>query len=111
MGFLSNLFGGKKGREFAPTKDTMPDDRFWQVIDMSYQKSRGDFEQQQEIIYQELRKLSPVEVIHFDNKFRKLRGEAYTWDLWGAIYIINGGCGDDSFMDFRDWVIAQGVSS
>jgi hypothetical protein len=37
-----------------------------------------------------------------------LRGEAYTWDLWGAAYIVDGGCSDDSFMDFRSWLIAQG---
>ena len=28
--------------------------------------------------------------------------------MWAAIYIIHGGCGDDSFTDFRDWVISQG---
>ncbi len=30
------------------------------------------------------------------------------YTLWGAIYIIHGGCGDDSFNDFREWVIGQG---
>jgi hypothetical protein len=108
MGFLSNLIGGKKDSEFAPTSDTMSDDQFWKLINLTYEKSKGDFETQQQILHQELRKLRPVEVIHFDNKFRKLRGDAYTWDLWGAISIVHSGCGDDSFMDFRDWVIAQG---
>lgn len=108
MGFLSNLFGGKKRGEFTSTTDTMADDQFWKLIQLTYQKSNGDFEMQQQILHSELRKLTPIEVMQFDNKFTKLRGEAYTWDLWGAIYIIHGGCGDDSFMDFRDWVISQG---
>lgn len=108
MGFLDNLFGNKKNGEFAPNSDTMSDDQFWKLIHLTYEKSKGNFETQQQILHQELRKLQPIEVVHFDNKFRQLRGNAYTWDLWGAIYIIHGGCSDDSFMDFRDWVIAQG---
>lgn len=26
----------------------------------------------------------------------------------GAAYVINGGCSDDGFIDFRSWLIAQG---
>jgi len=29
-------------------------------------------------------------------------------DLWGAAYLINGGCSDDGFDYFRGWLIAQG---
>ncbi len=108
MGLLSNLFGGKKGGALITTSDLMPDDQFWKLIKFTHEKSKGDFEAQQQILHKELQKLRPIDIIHFDNKFRKLRGEAYTWNLWGAIYIINGGCGDDSFMDFRGWLIAQG---
>ncbi len=108
MGFLSNFFGGKKHSNFTPTSDTMSDELFWKLINLTYNKSKGDFETQQQVLNQELSKLRPIEIIHFDNKFRKLRGDAYTWNLWAAIFIINGGCSDDSFMDFRGWVIAQG---
>jgi len=34
--------------------------------------------------------------------------EAYTWELWGVAYLINGGCSDYSFMDFRGSLIAMG---
>ncbi|MFI0445410.1 DUF4240 domain-containing protein [Actinomadura sp. 6N118] len=27
---------------------------------------------------------------------------AYRHPLWNAAYLIEGGCGDDGFMDFRD---------
>ncbi|AUC83779.1 hypothetical protein CW733_15975 [Lacinutrix sp. Bg11-31] len=40
-----------------------------------------------------------MEVLEFDNRFRTLRGQAYTWDLWAAAYIM-GGCFDDCFSDF-----------
>jgi hypothetical protein len=28
--------------------------------------------------------------------------------LWQAAYLIEGGCGDDGFMDFRDGLVLQG---
>lgn len=108
MGILNKLFGGKKGNNVTPTTETMSDDQFWNIIHLSYKKGNGDFEAQQDALKNELLRLSPQDILLFDNKFRKLRGDAYNWDLWGAIYIIHGGCGDDSFIDFRDWVIAQG---
>ncbi len=39
---------------------------------------------------------------------RTLRGEIYNWNFWAAAYIINGGCSDDCFSDFRGWLIGQG---
>ncbi len=30
------------------------------------------------------------------------------WDLWGAAYLIAGGCSDDGFADFRSWLISMG---
>jgi hypothetical protein len=33
---------------------------------------------------------------------------AYRWDLWGAAFVINGGCSDDGFEYFLGWLIAQG---
>jgi hypothetical protein len=34
--------------------------------------------------------------------------ESYRWDLWGAAYLINGGCSDDGFDYFRGWLLSQG---
>src|SRR5205807_9971881 len=33
---------------------------------------------------------------------------ACSWDLWGAAYLINGGCSDDGFDYFRAWLISRG---
>ena len=108
MGILNRLFSGKKTEDFGPNAETMSDDQFWNLIHVSYEKANGDYEVQQRMLNNELRKIKAVDILLFDNKFRQLRGEAYTWDLWGAIYIIHGGCGDDSFIDFRGWLISQG---
>lgn len=117
MGLFAKLFGGtKKGSNVEPSKSTnftssdklLDEDQFWKIIETTKDNSNGDFEEQQEELANELRKLSPEDIILFGNRFRYFRGQANTWELWGAIYIINGGCGDDSFNDFREWVIGQG---
>lgn len=90
------------------SKQLMETERFWQLIEVSKSKSNGDYEKQQNELEKELLKLSGIEILEFDNKFRTLRGEIYSWDFWAAAYIINGGCSDDSFSDFRGWLIGQG---
>ena len=109
MGLFDNLFGkGKRNTDFVPSVETMPDDKFWDIIQKTFKNSKGEYEEQQEQLTKEIGNLSLQDIILFDNKFRQLRGQANNWQMWGAIYIIHGGCGDDSFTDFRGWVIAQG---
>lgn len=51
----------------------------------------------------------PLEqVLAFDQVQQELMQESYTWRLWGAAYLINGGCSDDGFDYFRGWLITQG---
>lgn len=40
--------------------------------------------------------------------FDTMMDRAYSSELWGAAYIINGGCGDDTFNDFRSSLISRG---
>ncbi len=92
------------------SKLLMETDKFWKIIATSKSNSSGDYEKQQTELENELLKLTPSEILAFDNKFRTLRGEIYNWDFWAAAYIINGGCSDDCFSDFRGWLIGQGKS-
>jgi len=55
-----------------------------------------------------LRKLTPKELVSYQEHFDTLAREAYRWDLWGAAYILGGGCSDDGFIDFRYGLIAKG---
>ena len=34
--------------------------------------------------------------------------KANTWDLWGAAYLLKGGCSDDAFLYFRSWLLTRG---
>ncbi len=109
MGLFDKLFGGgKKSPNFASSDTLMDEDRFWKIIKSSWDRARGDYDLQQGELSKELGKLTPDEIILFSNRFCYLREQANTWKLWGAIYLIHGGCSDDSFIDFRGWLIAQG---
>lgn len=92
------------------SKEIMESEKFWKIIEITKSESSGDYEKQQSLLERELLKITANEVLEFDNKFRTLRGEIYTWDFWAAAYIINGGCSDDCFSDFRGWLIGQGKS-
>lgn len=51
---------------------------------------------------------SATGVIHYELHFLQAYESSYTSRLWGAAYIILGGCSDDSFDYFRAWLISQG---
>jgi hypothetical protein len=81
---------------------------FWSVIDQSRNAAGGDPYDQLETLGKLLREISPDEIVSFDYHLSAYHARAYRWDLWGAAYIIGGGCSDDGFMDFRGWLISRG---
>jgi Protein of unknown function (DUF4240) len=52
--------------------------------------------------------LQPEELLEFQGHFNKIHAECFVWSLWGAAYLMNGGCSDDGFEYFRAWLMAQG---
>jgi hypothetical protein len=84
---------------------------FWKIIETSLKKSKGDADDQIDILHGELQGLSTKEIVSFADHFRDLWFAGYRWDLWGAAYLIGGGCSDDSFMDFRGWLIGRGQAA
>lgn len=82
-------------------------DQFWRIIERAKDKT-DDSEQQVELILEALKLLTPEEIVEFDRLYDQFRFEAYRWDLWGAAYIMNGGCSDDAFEYFRGWLISRG---
>jgi hypothetical protein len=81
---------------------------FWKLIDGSRRSSDGDPEAQIETLGELLSALEPVEIVAFDRILSEYHDRAYNWNLWGAAYIIGGGCSDDGFADFRGWLISRG---
>lgn len=54
--------------------------------------------------------LDPEEIVSYQEHFDRAFASAYQWNLWAAAYIIEGGCSDDGFTDFRYGLISRGRS-
>ncbi|WP_411083615.1 DUF4240 domain-containing protein [Streptomyces sp. cmx-18-6] len=52
--------------------------------------------------------LEPAEIVDFAATADEVTQSAYRRPLWNAAYLIEGGCGDDGFMDFRDGLVLLG---
>ncbi len=89
----------------------MDKQQFWKIIDSSRQAANGDPEEQIEVLRDTLSGLDPDEIVDFDRILSEYHTRAYDWNLWGAAYVIGGGCSDDGFMDFRGWLISRGESA
>jgi Protein of unknown function (DUF4240) len=89
------------------TESAMADDRFWELIGVSagYEADPG---RQLEALGQILRELTPSEIEAFERAFQRQQRRAYSWDLWGAAHVLNGGASDDGFEYFQRWLISKG---
>ena len=99
------------GVEFTPRrKADRPwiEETFWKLVDKTRIASGGDFKKQRNLLIEELILLSVDEILALESVMYNLMDNAYHADLWDAASIINCGCGDDGFEDFRAWLIAQG---
>jgi hypothetical protein len=86
----------------------MTDAEFWLLIDTSRERAKGSSRRQEVILREMLRKLAADDIAEFNVRYDNLIRKAYHWDLWGAAYIIGGGCSDDGFWDFRSWLVSRG---
>lgn len=80
---------------------------FWEVIAQA-RRAVGGWEGAAEAVTSILSDWTDNAILEFAEAFEQSLAESYRWDLWGAAYVINGGCSDDGFEYFRAWLIAQG---
>ncbi|MEP3654143.1 MAG: DUF4240 domain-containing protein [Litorimonas sp.] len=83
----------------------MSDKNFWAIIDASISEDQS---KQATTLAADLSQLNKDQLIAFESSYRSKLEAAYRWDLWAAAYIINGGCSDDGFDYFCDWLISRG---
>ena len=83
-------------------------DQFWDIIAAAIEVSKGDLEVEEAGLHKAISALSPENVLTYRHHWDECDAQAYNWDLWAAAYIIQGGCSDDSFQDFRASLICQG---
>ena len=89
------------------TAPEMPADQFWKLLDQAAGFS-DDPTAHINALSTELRGLTSEDIKSFEVAFRRYLNKAYTWDLWGAAYVIHGGCSDDGFEYFRRWLVSKG---
>jgi hypothetical protein len=53
----------------------------------------------------------PERIVAHARAFEEAVRALYRWDLWGAAYLVLGGCSDDAFADVRAWLVAQGEAT
>jgi hypothetical protein len=83
-------------------------EEFWSIVDAARTAAGEDVEDRVPELLDRLSKL-PVEAIEkWQRHYQQQLVKAYRWDLWGAAFVMNGGCSDDGFRYFRDWLISEG---
>ena len=86
----------------------MDESRFWELIDQTRSSDVGRHAAQ---LARVVASYGPEQTRAFDEIWQAKRVAAYRWDLWAAAYEIFGGCSDDGFADFRNYLISLGAST
>lgn len=85
----------------------MPDERFWGLIALTTALAK-DPGRQIAVLRTVLATLPLHDIEAFQAAFDKAMARSYSWDLWGAAFVVNGGSSDDGFEYFRCWLISRG---
>jgi Protein of unknown function (DUF4240) len=86
----------------------MNDAVFWRLMTETRRAAGNDTDRQSELLKERLTHLPGPSIVKFARIRHSFDKRAYTWDLWGAAYVIEDGCSDDCFRDFRGYVISLG---
>jgi hypothetical protein len=85
----------------------MTEDQFWDVVARTAQ-FQGNTAKQTKALENALDELPDDEIVEFEGHYAAQMNRAYTWELWGAAYVVHGGASDDTFEYFRNWLISKG---
>ena len=80
---------------------------FWTLVD-STTALEANPQMQLAALHGALSKLSVDEIERYEVAFDSEMKRSYSWDLWGAVYVVHGGASDDGFEYFRCWPISKG---
>jgi len=86
----------------------MIETEFWSLINLS-RRSVSDVVEIPKWLLNHLQQMPIVEIVNFGRHFRNASRAAYDERLWAAAVAISDRfSSDDSFSDFRGWLVAQG---
>lgn len=86
----------------------MEEGMFWAIVEKSKAAAGADMNRRPAALELILVSLSLDAIQAFQKQYEQQLLKANRWDLWGAAYVMNGGCSDDGFRYFRDWLISEG---
>jgi hypothetical protein len=94
------------GRDFV-----VDEAKFWELVQQAHSAAGDDMDRKCEVLKAEIGRLSKNDANDFAMLFfETMMDRAYSHKLWGAAYVIHGGCSDDTFDDFRSSLISRGRS-
>ena len=86
----------------------MDEQVFWELVEAAKQTG-GDDSNERPAALEALLMQRPLEEVQgFQRCYEPQLVKANRWSLWGAAYVMMGGCSDDGFHYFRDWLISEG---
>lgn len=89
----------------------MDDSRFWMLVDAARSRAGANEQARAPALRAALAALPADEIQAFQRVYDRMIARANRWDLVGAAYLMNGGCSDDGFRYFRDWLISEGKAT
>jgi hypothetical protein len=85
----------------------MNEHQFWELIEAG-KRAHGDSGEFLDLVAGSVKGFGADGAKQFDEHIAQCMKRAYSWRLWGAAYIMCGGCSDDGFEYWRQWLIGQG---
>lgn len=86
----------------------MTENDFWEIIHKARDESQGICEPMAKQIHERLLGCSAEDVRYFHNTLKLYENAADKKMLWNAAAVMQNGCSDDGFTDFKRWVISRG---
>ncbi|MBQ9347954.1 MAG: DUF4240 domain-containing protein [Oscillibacter sp.] len=101
----------KKVRQDAPIRAIISEvnpDTFWTLLAEAKRVCGQDLNASAKWIEDQLLVMEPKQAQNFHDIFHAYLDLAEQYGLWTAAAVMERGCSDDGFIDFRAWLIAQG---
>lgn len=81
---------------------------FWEIIAQSRATLNTNFETQCVNISEILMDYSAEEIIEFEHQLRLQMEKVNTWNMMAASFVVCSFISDETYEDFRAWVVGQG---
>lgn len=89
----------------------MTEQQFWDIIDQSRKGVNTNFETQCVNITELLLDTSTDAIIAFEEILRAQIEKANTWPVMAACFVVCSFMSDDTYEDFRAWLVGQGKAN